>query len=396
MNRTVAINSGLILKPIPGIVVLFLFLTVHSFCQENGYIITKENEFKGGEIKFTNSKFTSVRFAEFNSENFVEYSADELLEYGFHKGRIFPSRRVTIVDNGNVITQSMFLEVLVNDKLNLYRVKYSGRNYFFIDKGDFRLIPVNGDPEKAKDNYRGILSRYMSDCNEVQYAIEYGKLNKPYLETLVKRYNSCDDKIVPQLRVGIYTGINLSNIVFAKSKLDITSLTEPQFPLAISPQVGLFLDLPMERGWSVHMEVGYGGANYKAETKTTTGTDVLKEDVRVKLGMGDFVVSLKYSSLKPGIRPYVHGGAGLAYAFGCSNEVERYQKTDSTEITETFDWSTEATSKAYFEIILGAGVEFFLWKKYPVFFEARIEQFMANDPPTPDLTNFGLVVGVGF
>jgi len=56
----------------------------------------------------------------------------------------------------------------------------------------------------------------------------------------------------------------------------------------------------------------------------------------------------------------------------------------------------EAMSKTFLEILVGVGVSFDISGKYPLFIEARIEEMLANDPPTPFISNFGLVAGVGF
>ena len=114
------------------------------------------------------------------------------------------------------------------------------------------------------------------------------------------------------------------------------------------------------------------------------------------MSMGNFSLSLKYSSLKPGTRFYLHGGAGLAYAFSRNNTVDRYQKIDSIESRETFDWSNEAMSKVYLEVLAGIGATFDLSEQYPLFVEVRIDQLFANDPPTPGITRVGVVAGVGF
>jgi len=68
-----------------------------SLCQENGYIIMRNNEFRGGIIKRTHDRSTMVEFAEIGSEEFRVYTANDLLECGFHRGTAYISRPVTIV-----------------------------------------------------------------------------------------------------------------------------------------------------------------------------------------------------------------------------------------------------------------------------------------------------------
>lgn len=376
--------------------VIFFMITTNSICQENGYIITKENEFKGGIVKFTNSKSNSVSFSDSINGKFKIYSSDELLEYGFHKGRRFISRTVTYVKKGKVFTQRLFLELLVTGKINFYRVRHETNSYYFIQKEGNRLVPLNGDPDKASETYRGAINHYMSDCEAIQDALALSRLSKPYLTTLTERYNRCDERIVPRFQVGVFAGMQLSHIMFSRNKTDITSLIEADFKLAIAPKFGIYANLPIEGGLSLQTEVGYNITTFNSLVREKTGDDIVEENAEVKMSVGDFAFSLKYSSLKPGIRPYIHGGAGLAFALSQSNKIDRYQKIDSIETTEKIDWTGEAMSDFYLKVLLGAGLNFYLSDKYPMFIEARFEGLFANSPPTPNITGIGLVVGVGF
>lgn len=374
----------------------FIILNLNSYCQESGYIITKDNEFRGGSIKRTNSRSTSVNFAEIGSDKFRLYSPEELLEYGFHRGKIYTSRIVTIVRKDEVITLPLFLERTVTGNINLYVVNHESRKYFFLETDGNHLIPLNSNPESSKEAHREALNHYLSDCEAINPYIESSCLSKRYLTTLVERYNACDNRIVPRFQVGVYTGLELTTITFPKGKTNISSLSEADFGLTAVSMFGIYSNIPIEGGISMHAEMGYSTGSFSSQIKEKTGGGLIIEDVQIKFSMVDFLVSIKYSSLHPRAQTYVHGGAGLAYAITRDNELERYYKTDSTEIIETFDWTREAMSKAYLKILFGVGVNFNLSNRYTMFIEARIEEILANDPPTPNLTGISLVTGVSF
>ena len=378
------------------IYVLLFLVNQNLYCQERGYIITKENEFKGGLIKFTNSRSTTIDFADSGSEEFRTYTSEELLEYGFHLGRVFQSRAVNIIRKGNVISLPLFLERTVTGNINLYMVNYKSRKYFFLETDSNHLIPLNSNPESSKEVHREALDHYLSDCEAINPYIESSRLSKRYLTTLVERYNACDNRIIPKFQVGVFTGLELTTIAFPRVKTKISSLSDANFGLTAVLMFGIYSDLPIEGGISLHAEMGYSTGSFSSHIKEKTGDGLVIEDVQIKLSMVDFLVSLKYSSLHPRARTYVHGGAGLGYAITGDNELERYHKTDSTEITETFDWTGEAMSKAYFKLLFGVGVNFNLTNRYTMFIEARIEEILAYEPPTPNITRIGLVVGVGF
>jgi len=275
-------------------------------------------------------------------------------------------------------------------------VNHESRKYFFLEAEDNHLIPLNSNPESSKEAHREALNHYLSDCEAINPYIESSRLSKRYLTTLVERYNACDSRIVPRFHVGVFTGLELTTIAFPRVKTKISSLSDANFGLTPVLMFGIYSDLPIEGGISLHAEMGYSTGSFYSKVEKKTGDDLVIEEIQIKLSMVDFLVSLKYSSLHPRARTYVHGGAGLGNAITRDNELERYHKTDSTEIKEKFDWTGEAMSKAYLKILLGVGVNFNLSNRYTMFIEARIEEILAYEPPTPRMTGIGLVAGFSF
>lgn len=367
-----------------------------SLCQENGYIIMRNNEFRGGMIKRTHDRSTTVEFAEIGSEEFRVYTANDLLEYGFHRGTAYISRPITIVRDDEVITQSLFLENVEAGQISFFQVRHDSRKYFFIARENSLLVPLNTDPGQSKERFKDALHQSMSDCDAVGDAIDLARLNKRYLATLTMRYNECDNQIVPRFQVGVFTGLQVSIIDFPAKKTNVSSLSKADFNTEISPLFGVHVNMPIEERLYLQSEVGYSKQSFNFLKKEKTGEDLLEEDITVDLSRCDVTLSLKYSSLNPRIRPYVHGGIGLVFALDKKNQMTLYEKIGAVESTETFDWTDDEMSNYYFKMMVGGGVDFSLSSRFSIFAEVRIEELLAGDPPIPNLTGIGLVMGVHF
>jgi len=367
-----------------------------SLCQENGYIIMRNNEFRGGIIKRTHDRSTTVEFAEIGSEEFRVYTANDLLEYGFHRGTAYISRPITIVRDDEVITQSLFLENVEAGQISFFQVRHDSRKYFFIARENSLLVPLNTDPGQSKERFKDALHQSMSDCDAVSDAIDLARLNKRYLATLTMRYNKCDNQIVPRFQVGVFTGLQVSIIDFPAKKTNVSSLSKADFNTEISPLFGVHVNMPIEERLYLQGEVGYSKQSFNSLKKEKTGEDLLEKDITVDLSRCDFTLSLKYSSLNPRIRPYVHGGIGLVFALDKKNQMTLYEKIGAVESTETFDWTDDEMSNYYFKMMVGGGVDFSLSSRFSIFAEVRIEELLAGDPPIPNLTGIGLVMGVHF
>ncbi len=367
-----------------------------SLCQENGYIIMRNNEFRGGMIKRTHDRSTTVEFAEIGSEEFRVYTANDILEYGFHRGTSYISRPVNFIQDGKVTTQSLFLESVETGTISFFQVRHNARKYFFIARENSLLIPLNTDPEQSKERFQAALRKSMSDCDAVSNAIDLARLNKRYLATLTSRYNECDNQIVPRFQAGVFAGVQVSLIDFPVKKTNVTSLSKANFDAKISPLFGLQASIPVEGRLYFQGEMGFAKQSFTYHRKETSGEDIFKEDIAVDLSRWDITLTLKYSSLQPRIRPYVHGGIGLAFALNKKNEMTLYERIGGVESTEKFDFTDDEMSNYYFKMMVGAGVDFSLSNKLSIFAELRVEELLAGDPPIPNITGIGLVAGIHF
>ena len=240
----------------------FFLSNSYSFCQENGYIVLKNNEFKGGMIKQTRIRSTTVEFAESETEPFRVYTANDILEYGFHRGTAYISRPVNLIQDGKVITRSLFLESVESGTISFYQVRHNAKKYFFIARENSLLVPLNTDPEQTKERFHAALHKSMSDCDAVNNAIELARLNKRYLATLTRRYNDCDNQIVPRFQVGIYAGLQVSLLDFPVKKTNATSLSKADFDAVFSPLVGIQGSIPIEGKIYFQGEVGFANHSF--------------------------------------------------------------------------------------------------------------------------------------
>lgn len=192
------------------ITILLLFLiTVAASAQNDlrkGYIITNANDTVYGDIEYASDKSNSsiCKFTPRGSFESKKFTPGDIKAYHFiESGKRYISRE-TMQTDGNV---KVFLEYLVNGKLNLYYYRDpKSKDHYFVERDTLPLIEL---PPLVKDFYNNgslywvqnhksisILELYTNDCPQLRKRIQKITLeHKPLVKLAEDYHNSvCKDQ----------------------------------------------------------------------------------------------------------------------------------------------------------------------------------------------------------
>jgi hypothetical protein len=181
---------------------ILLLLTLISFyvasAQEvgyqNGFVITNENDTIRGLIKNRNSVpyrvLVDIKFKK-DKDSKVEMFEPHQLK-GFQIGT---TKYKSLTTSANEISERLFLEVIIEGKLNYYELEYSG-----LGAGNstyYVILQLNGKKEQLTYSKRDMLfsfknkiTEYLSDNAVLCEKIRSGFYKKKDIEKIVKEYNN--------------------------------------------------------------------------------------------------------------------------------------------------------------------------------------------------------------
>ena len=153
-----------------------------------GYVIKAEHDTLAGEIDYRGdikmSQFCKFRSDE--SHEVVKFSPNDILGFRFVGSKYFVSKEV----EGNKV----FLEFLIQGKINMYYLRDSAGDHFFLEKEEGQVIElpynegityIDGKEYAFKTKgYIGILNHYMQDAPALKSRID--NIKKPEQASLIK------------------------------------------------------------------------------------------------------------------------------------------------------------------------------------------------------------------
>ncbi|MDR0546710.1 MAG: hypothetical protein LBG77_03880 [Dysgonamonadaceae bacterium] len=159
-----------------------------------GYIITLENDTLFGQIDYRDD-YTLGSICRFEDQQGVktEFSPNEIVAYRFIDSRYFVSKAID--------RQKYFLEFLISGRMNVYYLRDSKGDHYFMDKGNDQLTKIpytdeirysqkHGEYHYRSTLHNGILSYYMQDAPQLQKKIyQIKEPNHQSLITLAKNYH---------------------------------------------------------------------------------------------------------------------------------------------------------------------------------------------------------------
>jgi len=304
--------------------ILFLLLSLCGSGQTDfrpGYYITWENDTVYGLIDFRgeirNSRFCIYK--QNNNSESLRFAPNEIKSYRFIDDKYYISKEIELNDERTPI----FLEILVDGITNLYYLRDTEQDMYFVEKADgtlYKLIrEISTSYEQGKGttvresfNYVGFLKLAFVDCPEIQPKLNNAKLTHQSLIGLTQKYHNyvCDDeqcviyeKKLPALKLQIapIIGIGITTMDISKgfySRFDYDPSISPTFGIllnAILPRTNNKISLQLEA--LVKKEDFYGTYNEYFElfvnaTKVQPSLGIVynfpKGKVRPTLSIGGF------------------------------------------------------------------------------------------------------------
>lgn len=191
--------------------ILFGSIFIVSFANgqtdfKSGYVIKEIGDTLFGEIDYRGDiRMSEVcRFRENSNASELIFSPQEIYAYRFAGGKYFISKEI----NGAI----KFMEYLINGQVNIYYLRDSGGDHYYIDKNGERISEMTYEETvvrletdrlnktksylKKSKKHIGLLKLYMQDAPGVQnQIINFGKPNHKNLIKIAENYHNevCDD-----------------------------------------------------------------------------------------------------------------------------------------------------------------------------------------------------------
>ena len=271
-----------------GIITFFLMLTLLDANAQkefrNGYIITSKGDTLHGKIDFRGDMRMSNICRFISSDSTIkDYSPNDIKAYRFNDSKYFIAKEV----NGSKV----FLEFLIQGKVNMYYMRDMRGDHYFVDKEGMQMMElpyetgtkfVNDEPVYYESKkHIGILSYYMQDAPGLQQKIN--SMKEPRHNNLIKlaedyHYAICNDK-----KCIVYEKKKFKPVVFVEVLGGISNYNTNQ---------------------NLRMERKYGTDFLQDKTYFQAGAlvhvNVAKHNNKLFLKTGLLYSNLKYNSIRYG------------------------------------------------------------------------------------------------
>ncbi len=197
-----------------------------------GYLLKIEGDTIFGFLK-SNTNIKNTKYCEFKKDEkdtvIRQFTSNQLGGYRFINGKNYISREIKI---GNV-KKRMFIEFLVEGRVNLYFYQDNVGNHYLLDKTGLPMTEISRFDKFVEQNdsvfqrdvliKRGVVEYYLRECPQLFPEIERIKNGShENLIALLKKYHSltCPDekcliytKEIPKLKIYLQPTIDLYNAV---------------------------------------------------------------------------------------------------------------------------------------------------------------------------------------
>jgi hypothetical protein len=168
------------------IILLFLVVSIKSTAQKNykqGYLITLGNDTLRQQIAYRSDKKNYVSCKVKSNGEIQKYKPSEINGFGFKNDKYYSS----------VITDGIFVKLLVQNDLSLYRSK---KDFYLYRNGKTYWLKSNEDDltiyRDKNYEWKGKMIFLTDDCEGFSENLTRRlKLNEEELIILVKSYNDC-------------------------------------------------------------------------------------------------------------------------------------------------------------------------------------------------------------
>ena len=193
------------MKSINFILILFFLLPLYIQAQINylpGFIITNDGDTTHGLIKYKNPKRINqgIKFRKDKSASPVNYSPGEITGFQYSGSGYYISHEVVL----DSVTQTFFLEFLVEGEANLYFLRDRKEFHYFIERNG--IVELKNDEEKVtignknyirtKEQFRQTLKDQLYESEKTQEEVKSIDFDHDNLIDLAKTFHDdvCTDE----------------------------------------------------------------------------------------------------------------------------------------------------------------------------------------------------------
>jgi opacity protein-like surface antigen len=369
-------------------ILIFICLVSTGIHGQSDYYLTNSMASIGVKLvdngDVSNSRCCTVK----NGEKDVEYSPYAVKEYGFGDGRVYVSRKIQLPDSA----QKVFLEILVKGKKTLYYYRGKLLKTFFVGEDSTQFVELPKNNAAKTSSFRDQLSQLTSDCPKTVDAIRLSIYRKRQLTEIMNRYNDCELKPFPFLKLGLTAGYGMMKLSPTNSSQSAT-LDKLDFTYTGGFTVGLFADQPLLlTDFSLHAELYYSKYGY-SYNKMIDSKDV---DFVANISSLKIPLMIRYAYPSNYIRPFINAGGIAANNF--RNKLLLYKATltgNTIETTTLQDIS--AGQKFQFGYTFGGGIEYNLNYRNHLFIELRYSKLVnPTGSEQLDSSEYHIITGINF
>jgi len=256
-----------------------------------------------------NGPLENSRYCEVQEEAGVKrFSPYEIDKYQLEDSRLYISREISCPDS----ICKVFLEQILNGRINLYYYLAEGKRAFLVEKGDTVLQKLVWERDKNKEwVYRAQIETLTDDRLDMTPKIQRVNYSRRSLRRFFTLYNQ-GEKVDPwKARFGVSTGLAFVQPTLSTKNVPLEA--EPLTPEnKISYHAGLWGELLMgTNGLSVFSELGF--ASYVSTVSSSSSAADL--DLMLKYTVVELPLMLRYSRGQGRLVPFVNGGLLFAKNF---------------------------------------------------------------------------------
>ncbi|MCD4730690.1 MAG: hypothetical protein K8R74_08830 [Bacteroidales bacterium] len=347
--------------------ILFLLINFCSFSQSDyqpGYVIKTNSDTLIGLINNKSLKKLSKSciFKETEKSQQQKYNPEDLIGYKFTNGKYYISKKIYSNDNSKYV----FLEFLINGKADLFYLKDTdGQHYFIQNENDslYELLNTNSDifvnsNRYIRENkeYIGILKNAFRDSREIQSEIDNSSYSHASLIKLTQNYHDyvCDEyaciryqkNTMRNLAIGLLLGPYYSKIKFNPKAIEYDFLNNETFQESRSYSLAALLTMSklfgMNENLSLNIATGFRQVSYESEN--------------VKINQDNFYIPIyvTYSFPTGAVKPIVNIGLDNIFNLKTSISCEVEDEKGYWDFNELLN-----NSIGFYQIsgLLGLGVE---------------------------------------
>ncbi len=376
-----------------------------------GYIIKNEGDSVFGLIQEKNN-YKVCRFRASGSELDQEFLPGTIQAYRFTEGKYFVSKTIEEEEGPRLL----FVEYLVNGKVNLYYYNNFYGKHYLIEKEDGSLLELSNSEEYIRTNEQGefkrnsnehvgLLAYYFSDCMEIQPELAKVSISHNSLVNISKKYHEyvCEDEVciiyekqIPALKVGIapYVGYSFSSLRIKDEPL----LEKFSFQNSNRAFVGLnfsFYFPRINKNLALQIDANYGELYSTSFRTFYYGYTEKHNSLEIDFSYLKAQFVFNYTWPTGRLRPSLGLGCGLMHAMNVTADRFIVVEKDGEETgTEFYSLNFE---KDYFNLIGMAGVQYHINRRQFVFFKLSYESaFGISTDFSTYINTLGLRLGYSF